>query len=290
VGEGEQVQAGHGHHREPPGLGERLGGADPDPQPGEQAGTDADGDAGQRPGVHLGLLEDPADGGGEHLGVAALVADRNRGQRAGLRPDGHAGDRGGGVHGEHEHAGTFREAQRRKRIVAPQAAIAPSDHISDGASADRPGPRPLAGGYGRHPARRGPRRPRSGLCRPLRTPGPRGGAGGHPAGPHAARPLGVRAVRQPAARPDDPGDPGAVPAGLAAARRRAAWRRDGGRRPRHRHPAGAGAAHQGAQRRAAPGRREPALGGAHRFAHRAGQPAGCCRGPARAGRNRCEVA
>ena len=54
-----------------------------------------------------GLLQDPAHGRGQHLGVAALVADGHLGQGARLRPDGHAGDRGRGVHGEDEQREPF---------------------------------------------------------------------------------------------------------------------------------------------------------------------------------------
>src|SRR4029453_7268517 len=47
------------------------------------------------------------------LGVAALVADGHPGQGARLRPDGHAGDRGRGVHGEDEQRRPFERCWRK---------------------------------------------------------------------------------------------------------------------------------------------------------------------------------
>ena len=43
--EGEQVEARHADHRHPQRVGHGLGRRDADPQPGEQAGTEVDGDA-----------------------------------------------------------------------------------------------------------------------------------------------------------------------------------------------------------------------------------------------------
>ena len=90
VRERQQVERGDADHRDPQGLGERLAGGQPDAHPGEQAGSDVDGDEAELVEPDVGLGADEVDGRGDDLGVAPATPDLEQGDHALVPADRHA--------------------------------------------------------------------------------------------------------------------------------------------------------------------------------------------------------
>ena len=158
---GERREARDADQRQPAGLGERAGGRDPDPQAGEAAGADADGDPLDGVPRRAGRASASSTSAQQARGVAraARRAPGRRGarRRPARRPDGDGGGGRGGVEAEDHATSIVRRsppacasrtcAATRSGGHAPGAVLRPLDE------------RDRVGREERRRAARGPRRP-----------------------------------------------------------------------------------------------------------------------------------
>ena len=103
VRERQQVERGDADHRDPQRLGERLAGRQPDAHPGEQAGSDVDGDEPELVEADVGLGADEVDRRRDDLGVAAAAPDLEQGDDALVPAERHADLLGRRLDAEDQH-------------------------------------------------------------------------------------------------------------------------------------------------------------------------------------------